>query len=369
MGSILTFYSYKGGVGRTMALANIATLLAIKELRVLVVDWDLEAPGLHRYFAELETVSSNLGLLDLLLDAGGLGAMPDWRRYASQINVGGSVSLTMLTAGRLDDEYDKRLLSFDWAQFFRAQNGGELLESLRHHWATEFDFTLIDSRTGISDSGGICTVQMPDILVPIFSPNRQSLEGTKNVVLKAQAARQKLEYDRTRFLVFPLLARIDSRTEYRESQAWLRLFASELGEFYRDWLPKGTTPQQILERTKIPYVAFFSFGEKLPALTEGTSDPDGLGFAYENAARLIASDFGNIDQLLQSGSSAPLSAETFSGAPSPELLASTGRLSRFAEDIIAAGDTHRFKMLVEMARGKLLEPMGTTPRDCRARIP
>jgi MinD-like ATPase involved in chromosome partitioning or flagellar assembly len=281
MGSILTFYSYKGGVGRTMAVANIATLLALKGLRVLVVDWDLEAPGLHRYFADLETVSSNLGLLDLLLDSGGSGALPDWRKYASQVRVEGSVSLTMLTSGRINDEYDGRLLSFEWSDFFRAQNGGALLESLRHHWVTEFDVTLIDSRTGISDSGGVCTVQMPDVLVPVFSPNRQSLEGTKNVVLKAQAARQKLAYDRTRFLVFPLLARIDSRTEYRESQTWLRLFASELGEFYRDWLPKETTPQQIPERTKIPYVAFFSFGEKLPAVTEGTSDPEGLGFAYE----------------------------------------------------------------------------------------
>lgn len=339
-----------------MAVANVAALLAMRGLRVLVVDWDLEAPGLHRYFAGLETISSNLGLLDLLLDAGGSGAMPDWRKYASQVQIDDSVSLTMLTAGRLDAEYDKRLLAFEWTQFFRTQNGGALLESLRHHWVAEFDFTLIDSRTGVSDSGGICTVQMPDILVPLFSPNRQSLEGTKNVVLKAQAARQALAYDRTRFLVFPLLARLDSRTEYRESQTWLRLFASELGEFYRDWLPKNTTPLQILERTKIPYVAFFSFGEKLPVVTEGISDPEGLGFAYENAAALIASDFKSVDQLLLPASSALPTAEGFPVMPSTEILASTSRLSRFAEGIIAAGDVHRFKMLVEMARGKLLEP-------------
>jgi MinD-like ATPase involved in chromosome partitioning or flagellar assembly len=354
MGSILTFYSYKGGVGRTMAVANIAALLAMKGLRVLIVDWDLEAPGLHRYFADLDIVSSNLGLLDLLLDAGKAGELPDWRKYGSQVRVKGSASLTMLTAGRLDDEYDKRLLSFEWSQFFGLQNGGALLESLRDRWVSDFDLTLIDSRTGVSDSGGICTVQMPDILVPVFSPNRQSLEGTKNIVLKAQAARQKLAYDRTRFLVLPLLARLDSRTEYREYQTWLRLFASELGEFYRDWLPKSATPIQILERTKIPYVAFFSFGEKLPVVTEGTSDPESLGFAYENAATLIATDFKRVDELLLPASMA-ITDEGFSGIPSPEMLASTGRLSRFAEGIIASQDIRRFKMLVEMARGKLLE--------------
>src|SRR5262249_55632987 len=49
-GTVITFYSYKGGVGRSMALANLAWILASNGNRVLVIDWDLEAPGLHRYF-------------------------------------------------------------------------------------------------------------------------------------------------------------------------------------------------------------------------------------------------------------------------------------------------------------------------------
>ena len=53
-GEVITFYSYKGGTGRSMALANVATLLARRRAagsrRVLVIDWDLEAPGQHHYF-------------------------------------------------------------------------------------------------------------------------------------------------------------------------------------------------------------------------------------------------------------------------------------------------------------------------------
>src|SRR5258708_29093693 len=50
-GRIVTFYSFKGGVGRSMALANIAHILARDHnSSVIAVDWDLEAPGLHRYF-------------------------------------------------------------------------------------------------------------------------------------------------------------------------------------------------------------------------------------------------------------------------------------------------------------------------------
>ncbi len=47
---IYTFYSYKGGVGRTMALANVAELFLRQGRRVLMIDWDLEAPGLEQFF-------------------------------------------------------------------------------------------------------------------------------------------------------------------------------------------------------------------------------------------------------------------------------------------------------------------------------
>jgi MinD-like ATPase involved in chromosome partitioning or flagellar assembly len=303
MGSILTFYSYKGGVGRTMAVANISVLLAQQGLRVLAVDWDLEAPGLHRYFSNLKVTTEKLGLLDFFLDsAQAPDSPPDWRSYASTVTIDSAAQLTMLTAGRLDDGYERKVLQFNWNHYFQKQNGGAVLESLRRQWIESFDVILIDSRTGITDSGGICTVQMPDILVPIFSANHQSLDGTKQVVLRAQQARQELAYDRTRLLIFPLISRFDSRTEYRESQTWLKLFAEQLKDFYHDWLPKDASVLQILERTKLPYVAFFSFGEKLPVITEGTTDPESLGFAYQNAATLIANNFRDADRFLLSAS-------------------------------------------------------------------
>ena len=67
---IYTFYSYKGGVGRTMALANIAELFYQVGLKVLMVDWDLEAPGLERFFFppdELDEVLAQEGIIDMLL--------------------------------------------------------------------------------------------------------------------------------------------------------------------------------------------------------------------------------------------------------------------------------------------------------------
>jgi MinD-like ATPase involved in chromosome partitioning or flagellar assembly len=64
MGRIITFYSYKGGVGRSMALSNVGLRLAQGSgLSVTCIDWDLEAPSLHQYF---DVNATRSGLIDLL---------------------------------------------------------------------------------------------------------------------------------------------------------------------------------------------------------------------------------------------------------------------------------------------------------------
>ncbi len=66
---IYTFYSYERKMGRSMALANVADLFYQKGLRVLVVDWDLESPGVEDFFPiAKERVKESHGLMDNLLD-------------------------------------------------------------------------------------------------------------------------------------------------------------------------------------------------------------------------------------------------------------------------------------------------------------
>jgi len=69
-GTIVPFYSYKGGSGRTMLLANVAWILASAGRRVVAIDWDLEAPGLHRYFAPFladRDCTHSEGVIDLVI--------------------------------------------------------------------------------------------------------------------------------------------------------------------------------------------------------------------------------------------------------------------------------------------------------------
>jgi TIR domain-containing protein len=98
-------------------------------------------------------------------------------------------------------------------------------------------------------------------------------------------------------LILPLPSRFDGRAEVSEAQEWLNKIEVRLANLYDDWLPKGISIRRVLELTKIPYVPLFSYGEKLPVLTHGTSDPDGPGYYYDRVARLIEREFGNVESV------------------------------------------------------------------------
>src|SRR5262245_58527777 len=120
MSNVVTFFSYKGGVGRSMAMANIALLLAKRGLRVLAVDWDLEAPGLERYFSYFKTEASGGGVLDLLIKKPKLN---DEFMEKNVCRIGGEIdgtpfSLSFLPSGKeTDRDYVAKLEAFDWEKY------------------------------------------------------------------------------------------------------------------------------------------------------------------------------------------------------------------------------------------------------------
>ncbi len=310
MGEIITFYSYKGGVGRTMALANVATLMSQWGYNVLIVDWDLEAPGLEFFFQKylrigLESVLQKEGVLNLLykfldgqIDA---SKVPDLQNYLVEIEVPDSnAPLHFFTAGKRDEEYTTRVSSLDLEVFYE-KDGGYFLETLREHWKQTYDFVLIDSRTGITDIGGICTIQLPDILVLLFTATEQSLQGIVNIAQRTVVARQNLPVNRLSLLCLPVPCKFDDREEFKLSKYWLKRFAEELSEIYEDWLPASVNILDVLELTKIPYMTYFSFGEKLAVLEQeqGTVNPTGLGYAYETLASLLANKLKSAEQLMK----------------------------------------------------------------------
>ncbi|GAK52877.1 predicted protein [Candidatus Moduliflexus flocculans] len=245
MGQIITFYSYKGGVGRSMALANIAVLLAQWKYHVLIVDWDLEAPGIENYFKGfngLEDIGQKKGIIDFITSFERDGTQPlSWREHLTTIHHADGYSLDLLTAGERGEQYFQHVRELDVSKFYSEKKGGNFVESLRNEWKDTYDYILVDSRTGITDIGGICTIQLPDILMLFATPTKQALDGVIEVTQKAIIARQKLPVDRLRLLAVPILSRFDTQTEFKISREWLECFVTGVADIYADWLPTGIT--------------------------------------------------------------------------------------------------------------------------------
>ena len=292
-GYVYTFYSYKGGVGRSMALANTAALLAKWGRSVLVVDWDLEASGIERFFLERdaslpEQRAKTPGVVDLIEAKAG-GTEIDWRKCllkAYPFGVG-QLPVTVITAGRDDDQFKSRVQALDFESLFANHDLGNYIEKLRKEWTSEYDIVLVDSRTGITDIGGICTIHLPDVLVLLFTTTESSVNGVLEVIHSAREQLSRLPFDRRGLLALPVPARDESRTEYENAREWRGRFAERFAEFYRDWLPTSRTPLEVLDRLKIPYIPFWSFGERLPVVEDSTGD---LAAAYDVLARLMDTD-------------------------------------------------------------------------------
>lgn len=287
-GMIVTFYSYKGGVGRTFALANTAAVLSRWGYRTLCIDWDLDAPGLGFYLRPWQSEPPTAGLVDLIADYAN-GKDPDLGDYVIPIELPGSQApVNFLPAGSGGDRYVRRIQELDWAGLYERHDLGEFLERCRSRWKAAYDVVLIDSRTGITDIGGICTAQLPDVLIMLFTANEQSLRGTLDIANRAVEAHDALPYDRAGLMIMPVPSRFDAREEYQRAESWQQRFATELHPLVSTWASREVPIERLLGHLTIPYVSYWSFGEDLPAIVETEPGPEKISYSLESLAAVIA---------------------------------------------------------------------------------
>lgn len=299
-GKVITFYSYKGGVGRSFILANVATQLALWGYKVLCVDWDLEAPGLTEYFLE-EVDTENIfdttdGIVDLMLDCQKTGnSISSWKQALIEVPLthrttqGISSSLDLISAGKgaPKSEYIDNVHDLNWDKLYGEQDFAKILDDLKREWKKAYDVILIDSRTGISDVSGICTVQLPDILALIFTPNKQSLEGVFQVAERAVKSHSRFPLSEGKLITIPIISRLDQRDEITIAASWLARVNKVLAPLYDSWLNKNVTVQRMQDFTKIPYITRWSFGENLAVLRERGSDPEQISYSFQSLAALF----------------------------------------------------------------------------------
>jgi cellulose biosynthesis protein BcsQ len=315
-GQIITFYSYKGGTGRSMALANVACLLASQQpgdKGILMIDWDLEAPGLHRFFQNrflmpqstnkqsIHTFDDIPGLIDLFIAynertpskapendneataiARGCLSEVQLEDYIVSTNI---PHLSLMKAGCFDGQYSTRVNTFDWEDLY---NRSPLLIPLfAERLTSQYRYVLIDSRTGLTDISGICTMLMPERLVVVFTPNRQSLTGLLDLIQRATRYRRQSD-DLRPLLIFPLPSRIEV-SEPRRREAWRfgdtvagiegyqLLFEKLFREVYE--LPKCDL-SGYFDEIQVPHVPPYAYGEEIAVLIEHRGDTLSMARSY-----------------------------------------------------------------------------------------
>jgi hypothetical protein len=189
---ILAFYSFKGGVGRTTALLSLAVQLARQDRNVVLVDLDLEAPGLLAALPPAGTGPA-AGVLDFLLER---PLVARWRDLtmadfyytvdASQV-IGAGAPLRVIPAGRLDEYYLQKLARVNYQQLYALTSGaterspiGELLGFARTE--LKADYVLLDSRAGFHDLGGLALSGIAHLDVVFGLHSEQSWRGLEMLV-------------------------------------------------------------------------------------------------------------------------------------------------------------------------------------------
>lgn len=213
---IITFYSYKGGMGRTTTMFSYALHLAKKEKKVLIIDCDLEAPGYLNFFGlsenkQLKKGKKN-GLVEFLCDTQFLGEPKDIdidnyildfvqdKKDTANSETQKRLSIRhpeiqniwVMPAGNLNDgvkegiksrsrqDYLEGLAKLNLGNTQDVANGFiSLFKLLKER---EFDAILIDSRTGFNDIFGTVAFYLSSCVVGFFGLSRQTEPGFVNLL-------------------------------------------------------------------------------------------------------------------------------------------------------------------------------------------
>jgi tetratricopeptide (TPR) repeat protein len=321
MSQIITFYSYKGGTGRSMALANLACIASKfgrRTGKVLVIDWDLEAPGLAAYFFDQPAYGYSYsygnefdyvrnpwrpGILDLFsrysdyILQGGVSSEDDCRALVRAIGFNDYIAeldlkdIYYMGPGKSDDKYEQRLSEMRWDSLY--DKAPSIFNALADLLTSEFDFVLIDSRTGFNDISSVCTMLMPEKLVVVFTPNRQSLSGIASLVSRATKIRRQSN-DMRPLAIFPLPSRVDiNEPKLRDQWRFGRLELGTVGYqrlferlFREEYGLNRCDLSEYFDDVQIQYSPAYSYGEDIAVLDE-RDDRLSLARSYESFGRRL----------------------------------------------------------------------------------
>lgn len=239
----IAFYSYKGGVGRSLLVANAARYLAMLGKKVVALDLDLEAPGLPYKFQLDAPASSNgarRGVVDILSVFLETGRLPNSLTEYTIDQSGDHErnSIRLMPAGNAPHgDYWRSLAGIDWHKLLYSPMGQgalfflELRELISREYSP--DFCLIDARTGITDMGGIATTLLPDTVVCLGLESPEHLDGLRAAM---RGIRQTTTKQHQLIELVPVISRLRNRRDIVAEQQEIE----RIRQFFNEPLPDGS---------------------------------------------------------------------------------------------------------------------------------
>ena len=179
----VVFYGLKGGVGRSTALAMFAYLMARRGKKILLLDFDLESPGLSGlllpadrvagfglvdWFIEDAVHKDDTVLADLVADSPLAEATTGRIRVAAAMGMGETAYLAKLARVYADVPTPNGPERF-------AQRMARLVAELEA--SEKPDIVLIDSRAGLHDLAAISIATLADLALLFATDSEQTWQG------------------------------------------------------------------------------------------------------------------------------------------------------------------------------------------------
>ena len=262
----VTFYSFKGGVGRTTALTHVASILAMRGHKVVAIDLDLEAPGLTTafklkqqpkygivdYFYERSYLPDEVDPSVLITEIFGEAKIPNARGRVFVVPAG---YLSLDYISKVDDLYATTVIDGNqnlWSIFKQ-----EIQEQLKP------DILLIDSRNGINQWGALSLIQAADEAIIFLFPNEQNKQGME-LLLKSLQSLKNLSIN----FVFSPVPDLTKSGLDKVKNLWFFLLESIQNQKDEKYETDSNTTNNISENNDellvVPYLVPIAFADSYP---------------------------------------------------------------------------------------------------------
>jgi hypothetical protein len=249
----VVFFSIKGGVGRSTALAAAAWALAEEGKKVMILDMDLESPGLSGSLLPGDKCPA-YGITDWLVEdlLHNDEAVFPYMTAISDLSHNGEICVVP-AHGRNPGEYIAKL-GRAWMAKINDDNSrepwqnrlGRLLEKLENQWHP--DIILIDSRAGIDEVSSACITSLGAGTVLLFALDSDQTWTGYDILFRHWLRNEAAQTIRSRLRVVGALVPETNQTEYIDGlceRAW-DLFTNRL----YDTVPPGASDEDYFSYDK-----------------------------------------------------------------------------------------------------------------------